>query len=438
MQPQRPSTFWFAVVNAAYTLAAAAAWPYYLVLLATRKKYRSGMAERWGFVPRFKVDLTPRIWVHCISVGEVEAARTFIPALADAYPDADIVLSTTTMTGRRRARQRFPDLTVFHFPIDLWPCVRRALARIKPSAVIQVESEWWPNFFLMAARRSVPVVCVNVRMTERGARGYRRIRPLMRAVFNTCAAIGVQAELYRDRLTALGADPGRIRITGQMKHDGVTFADHVDGADDLAREMKIEPGESVIVAGSTGPGEEETLLAAYGQVRRLYPRLRLVIVPRRPESFDAAAEAILAAGFSLVRRSRTTEWQGPKTQPPVILGDTMGELMKWYALADIVFVGRSLVDIGGSNPMEPGSLGKPLLWGPIMYNFPVEAPALVESGAAREVATADELADAVADLLTHPDRRRQMGQAARETIRSMQGATARTVDLVREALGGAR
>jgi len=435
MEPQRPSTFWFAAVNVAYTCAALVGWPYYLVLLATRKKYRSGMAERWGFVPKFKVGLKPRLWVHCISVGEVEAARTFIPALADAYPNAEIVLSTTTMTGRDRARQRFPHLTVFHFPLDLWPCVRRALKRIKPSAVIQVESEWWPNFFFMAARRGIPVACVNVRVTERGARGYRRIRPIMRAVFNSCTAIGVQAELYRDRLVALGADADRIRMTGQMKHDGVTFADQVDGAEDLAREMKIEPGESVLVAGSTGPGEEATLLAAYQRVRRLYPRLRLVIVPRRPENFDAAAEAILAAGLGVVRRSRSTPWQGPKTLPPIILGDTMGELMKWYALADIVFVGRSLVDIGGSNPMEPGSLAKPLLWGPLMYNFPVEAPALAEAGAACEVASAEELADAVADLLTHPDRRRQMGAAARETIRTMQGATARTIDLVREALG---
>jgi len=435
MEPKRPGILPLTAVNAAYTLAAVVGWPYYLFLLATRTKYRRGMAERWGFVPKFPVGLKRRLWVHCISVGEVEAARTFIPALAEAYPDAEIVLSTTTLTGRQRARQRFPNLTVFHLPLDLWPCVRRALKRIKPSAVIQVESEWWPNLFFMAARCGIPVVCVNVRITERSARGYQVMRPVMRAVFNSCAAIGVQAGVYRERLTALGADADRIRVTGQMKHDGVTFADHVDGAEDLARDMKIEPGESVLVAGSTGPGEEETLLEAYRQARRLYPRLRLVIVPRRPENFDAAAEAILAAGMGVVRRSRTTEWQGPKTQPPVILGDTMGELMKWYALADVVFVGRSLVDIGGSNPMEPGSLAKPMLWGPLMYNFPVEAPALLEAGAAREVATAEELADAVADLLTHPDRRRQMGAAARETIRTMQGATARTIDLVREALG---
>ena len=437
MKPRPPNPIWPLLVNAAYAAAALVGWPYYLYLLATRQKYRAGLGERWGRVPRFKTGLAPRFWVHCISVGEVEAARTFIPALAKAYPAADIVVSTTTQTGRRRARERFPDLVVFHFPLDLWPCVRRALGRIKPSAVIQVESEWWPNFFFAAARRRIPVVCVNVRITERGARGYRRIRPIMRAVFNTCRAIGVQAEVYRRRLEALGADTDRVRVTGQMKHDGVVFADTVAGVEDLARDMKIEPGERVLVAGSIGPGEEEMLLQAYQQVRRLYPRLRLVLVPRRPENFDAAAQAVVAAGLGVVRRSRTTVWEGSKRLPPVILGDTMGELMKWYALADVVFVGRSLVPIGGSNPMEPGSLGKPLVWGPHMFNFPVEAPALVEAGAACQVSTAQELADTVADLLTRPDRRRQMGDAARETIRRMQGATARSVDLVRRVLAEA-
>jgi len=157
-------------------------------------------------------------------------------------------------------------------------------------------------------------------------------------------------------------------------------------------------------------------------------------VPRRPENFDAAADAVTAAGLGVVRRSKTAEWQGPKLLPPVILGDTMGELMKWYALADIVFVGRSFVPLGGSNPMEPGSLGRPLVWGPEMFNFPVESAALAEAGAAREVRDAADLAAAIVDLLTHRERRRQMGEAARQTIRGMQGATRRTVDLVREAL----
>jgi len=442
MSQNRPNLLSVLTVNAAYAGASAVGWPYYLYLLATRRKYRANLGERWGLVPRFDPG-RPRLWVHAISVGEVEAARTFVPALRQAYPEAEIVFSTTTLTGRERARERFPDLPVFHFPLDLWPCVAAAFRRVRPMAVIQVESEWWPNFFFAAARHGVPLVCVNVRLTERAARGYRRIRPIMRQVLGCVSAIGVQAEVYRDRLVTLGADPDRIRVTGQMKHDGVTFADTVEGADGLARDAGLAPDEPVLVAGSTGPGEEQPLLTAYRRVRAAGIPLRFVLVPRRPESFEGAAEAIRAAGLPLLRRSEQVDGgaaQGTPAhadaaaEPPVILGDTMGELMQWYALADVVFVGRSLVPIGGSNPMEPGALARPMLWGPEMFNFPVEAPALVAAGAAREVSGEADIAEALNDLLTHPDRRRQMGEAARDTIRGMQGATARSIELVCEAL----
>ena len=434
MKAGRSNLGWLLVVNAAYALAALVGWPYYLFLLATRRKYRSHCWQRWGLVPRFPAG-AKRLWVHAISVGEVEAARTFVPALAEAFPDHEIVISTTTMTGRERALRLFPDRPVFHFPLDLWPCVALALGRVRPAAVIQVESEWWPNFFLLAARRGIPLVVVNLRMTEHGQRGYRRIRSLMRAVINSCTAVGVQAALYTDRLISLGVDPERIRVTGQMKHDGVRFADTVEGADALRAEMKIGPDEPVLVAGSTGPGEEAILLDAFREVRKWHPPARLVLVPRRPETFNATAEAVLRADLGVRRRS-TGEWSGSKRFPPVLLGDTMGEMLKWYALADIVFVGRSLVPVGGSNPMEAGALGKPLLWGPHMFNFPIEAPALLEAGAARVVTDAAGLVAAVDELLTRPAQCRQMGEAARATIRSLQGATRRSVDLVREALGG--
>jgi 3-deoxy-D-manno-octulosonic-acid transferase len=444
MKRRRLHLGWLLLVNTVYAAAALVGWPVYLFLLATRRKYRNRLWQRWGLVPRVArrvrqvgrpaAQAPQRFWVHAISVGEVEAARTFVPALAAAYPEAEILLSTTTLTGQDRARKVFPDRPVFYFPLDLAPCVLLALGRVRPTAVIQVESEWWPNFFLLANLVGVPVLAVNVRITEKSAHRYRRIRRLMAAVFNTAAAIGVQAEVYRERLLALGADGSRLRVTGQMKHDGVAFADSVPGAAEMAREVGIEKGEQVFVAGSTGPGEEDALVAAYRDARRAFPRLRLVIVPRRPENFDAAAQAVLAAGMGVVRRSKSAGWEGPKLLPPVILGDTMGELMKWYALADIVFVGRSLVPVGGSNPMEPGSLGRALLCGPHMFNFPVESAALAEAGAARAVAGDSDIAAALVDLLTHADRRRQMGEAARATIRRLQGATARNIDLVRHAM----
>jgi len=432
MKSRTANTGWLLLVNAVYALAALVGWPVYLVFLAFKPKYRRRCWERWGFVPRLP-PAAERFWVHAISVGEVEAACTFVPALAEAFPDADIVLSTTTRTGRERAERLFPGRRIFHFPLDLAPCVWLALGRIRPTAVVQVESEWWPNFFLLARRRGVPVFVVNLRMTERSHRRYLRIRGLMRAVVSTCAAVATQAPVYTERLVALGADPERIRVTGQMKHDAVAFADAVPGAEALRRESALEPGAPVLVAGSTAPGEEAILLEAFRAVRERRPAARLVIVPRRPENFDTAAAAILIAGFGVLRQS-TGETTGPTPPAPVILGDTMGDLMKWYALADVVIVGRSFAPLGGSNPMEPGSLAKPLLWGPHMFNFAVEAREMLSAGAARETPDARALADALEELLTHADRRREMGAAARSVIRRLQGATRRNVDLVRQTL----
>jgi 3-deoxy-D-manno-octulosonic-acid transferase len=259
----------------------------------------------------------------------------------------------------------------------------------------------------------------------------------MAATFNAAVAIGVQAEVYAARLRRLGCHAGRIRVTGQMKHDVVTFIDTVPGAAEMAREVGLGPDDAVFVAASTAPEETETLIEAYRTARRTQGRLRLVIVPRRPESFEATADGIRAAGLAVVRRSRSGEALAAAAgEPPVVIGDTMGEMMKWYALARIIFVGRSLVHLGGSNPMEPGALARPLLWGPEMFNFPVEAPALVEAGAARVVRDAADMAAAVEELLTRPETCRQMGEAARATIRRMQGATARSIELVRETLGG--
>ena len=432
MKASKSAIGWLILVNTVYALAALVGWPVYLVLLALRPKYRGRCWERWGFVPRLP-PAAERFWVHAISVGEVEAARTFVPALAEAFPDADIVLSTTTRTGRERAERLFPGRRIFHFPLDLAPCVWLALRRIRPTAVVQVESEWWPNFFLLARRRRLPVFVVNLRMTERSHRRYLRIRGLMRAVVSSCTAIATQAPVYTERLVGLGADPERVRVTGQMKHDAVEFADAVPGAEDLRRESALEPGAPVLVAGSTAPGEEAILLEAFRAVRERRPAARLVLVPRRPENFDAAAAAILIAGFSVLRRS-TGETTGPTPPAPVILGDTMGDLMKWYALADVVIVGRSFAPLGGSNPMEPGSLAKPLLWGPHMFNFAVEAREMLSAGAARQAADLPALAQALEELLTHADRRREMGAAARSVIRRLQGATRRNVDLVRETL----
>ncbi|MDP6380209.1 MAG: 3-deoxy-D-manno-octulosonic acid transferase [Phycisphaerae bacterium] len=431
MEARRPGILISAAMDICYGLLALTAWPVYVPLILSKRKWREGLAERLGVVPRLKKHPF-RLWVHAISVGEVEAARSFIPALAKACPDAEIVISTTTRTGRERARKLFPQHLVFHFPLDITPSVLSALSRIKPAAVIQVEAEWWPNFMIKATRRGVPIIAVNVRITEKGLRGYQRISSLMRVMLNTPTAIGVQNQLYADRLVSLGADAGRIRITGQMKYDNVSF-DIPEGVDELRARCSLEAGEPLLLAASTGPGEPELLLRAYRRLKAKHSRLRLAIVPRRPEQFDETAERIKRAGFALFRLSQVGQGK-PVAHDAVILGDTMGELMKFYALADAAFIGRSLVPMGGSNPIEPASLGKAVVFGPHMFNFADPADIFVTEGAARQVKDETEFADTIDELLADPDILRQMGERGQRAITQQQGATKKNIELVKSAL----
>jgi len=427
---KRPGILTSLAMDVAYGLFVLLAWPVYVPAILSRKKWRTGFAERLGIVPRLQKHPL-RLWVHAISVGEVEAARSFIPALAEALPHADIVISTTTLTGRERAQSLFPGHLVFHFPLDLTLSVMSALSRIKPTAIIQVEAEWWPNFIIKAARRDIPIVAVNVRITEKALRGYRRMRWLMTTMLNAFREIGVQNQLYADRLTSLGADTGRVDVTGQMKYDNVTFKPP-EGAEELASRCGLAADETIIVAGSTGPGEPEMLLGVYRKLRQQHKSLRLVIVPRRPEQFEDAAERIKLAGFPIFRLSKG---EGPMAHDAVILGDTMGELMKFYQLADVAFIGRSMVPMGGSNPIEPASLGKAVIFGSHMFNFADTAEVFLRGGAARQVGDEAELADVLQHMLSDPNTLKEMGERGLACITEQQGATKHNIALVKSALG---
>jgi 3-deoxy-D-manno-octulosonic-acid transferase len=429
----RPSLLASLSLDLFYLVLTLLASPVLLVLFLAKRKWREGFWERMGCVPKLAAHPC-RIWVHAISVGETEAARPLVAALCNRFPEAEIVFSTTTRTGRARAQKFFSDLTVFHYPLDFPWAVASTLRRIKPTAIIQVEAEWWPSFLFRSARRGIPVAMVNVRITEKGVCGYRRMGGLFARMANVPEVIATQNETYRERLLSLGTDADRVVVTGQMKYDNVTF-EAPAGADELARELGIRPGERVIVAGSTGPGEEELLLDAYAQIKPDFPDLRLAIVPRKPERFDEVARLIADRGFLLVRRSQT---RGQPTSPDagaVILGDTMGELMIFYGLACCALVGRSLVPMGGSNPIDPAGLALPLLFGPHMFNFPEADELFAQSGAARVVTDVDSLAQTLRELLQSPEELSRMGRKAREAIDGRQGATARNVALIAERLG---
>ena len=428
----RPSLAASLALDLFYLVLTLLAWPVLLGLFLARKKWRDGFWERMGCVPR----LAPhrcRIWVHAISVGESEAARPLVAALRERFPEAELVISTTTRTGRARAQKLFPGLTIFHYPLDFPWAVSAALRRIKPTLIVQVETEWWPAFLFKTARRGIPVAMVNVRTTERSARRYQHIGGLFHRMVNVPALIAVQNETYRRRLVNLGASPDRLFVTGQMKYDGVSFA-APPGVEALAREVGLAAGELAIVAGSTGPGEEEVLLESYGRLKAVFPALRLVLVPRHPERFDEVARLIAARGFPLVRRSATKSAPAAPDPAAVILGDTMGELLAFYAAGAVAFIGRSLAPVGGSNPIDPASLGLPLVFGPHMFNFPEAQELFADSGAARVVVDADSLTRTLGEMLQSPDTPEEMGRRARDAVRTRQGATARNVELLGDVL----
>lgn len=445
IEAERPSWLFILILRLCAWLLIIVGLPVLIPMMLLKKKWRSGLKERLGFIDR----LPPhglRLWVHAISVGETEAARPLVAALQRRYPAAEIVLSSTTQTGRARARQLMPDVRHVLYPLDVPWAVSRAFSRINPSAIIMVEPEWWPVFLLTAARRRLPLAMVNVRMTEKALGGYRRIGGLMRRMIRTASMIGVQEEVYAERLLSLGADASRVRVTGQMKYDNVRVAEDEPRVDEAAVELAsavgLSAGEPLLVAGSTGPGEEEILLDAYGLLRENHPRLRLAIVPRKPERFDEVAGLISGRGFALVRRSRTLEAAGVGggaggLPVAVILGDTMGELMNFYRLATVAFVGRSLAPMGGSNPIDPAGLGLPLVFGPHMFNFPDAEELFVRGGGARVVTDAASIASAVGAMLESAELASEMGERARRAITSRQGATENNVRLIDDVLRSA-
>jgi 3-deoxy-D-manno-octulosonic-acid transferase len=300
-----------------------------------------------------------------------------------------------------------------------------------------MELEVWPNFLLHCQRRGVPVVLVNGRLTESSYRNYRRGRPLVSRMFRRLAAVCAQDEAYARRFVELGAPAERVRVTGTMKFDNAQITDRIEGAEELARSVGLRPGEERIwVCGSTGPGEEAAILAIYKQMD---PSVRLVLVPRHPERFDDVMVQIVAEDLSLVRRSNPTkvisEWPN---RSPVVLVDTMGELRKFYSVADVVFVGRTLVDLGprqrGSDMIEPAALGKPVIVGPYTHNFAEAMNRFTGADAIRVVRDAGELGRAVTEVLASTDRGAAMGKRAQEVVRREQGATARHVEVILDHL----
>lgn len=438
------------VYDIAYYAGLGLAWPIWGTRRRTRDKVRDAFRTRFGKVAR-RDGNGRAVLIHAVSVGELNAARGLIEQFRIAHPDIHLILTTTTKAGDEQARKLFqgqPHTTVLRFPLDFSGPIESLLDNLRPTLVVLMELEVWPNFLQRCAARKIPVAIANGRITEPSFKRYRFLGPLSARMFQRLSCCIAQDEVYADRFAALGVPRDRLLVAGTMKFDTATVEPRVAGDEELAHAMRLPSplGEihsetdptrpPVWIAGSTGPGEEEIALQVHRRLLETLPTLRLAIIPRKPERFDDVARLIEQHGFDCIRRSAPLvgylRENDPTKPAPIVLGDTMGELRKFYSLGDVVFVGRSLVDLGakqhGSDMIEPAALAKPVIVGPFTGNFEEPVRAFRSMNAIREVRTADELYAQVLELLSNPSAARAMGAKAQAVVLAGKGSLQRHMD----------
>jgi 3-deoxy-D-manno-octulosonic-acid transferase len=430
------------LIDIAYLIALLAVSPMAIYRMLRYGRYRAGWANRFGKISRKRPD-KKCIWIHAVSVGEVNATTTLIRELETRFPDYEIAISTTTDTGFARANALFGSrLSVFYFPMDFSLTMKRAFANIRPAMCLLIELEVWPNLVRIAKQSGVPVIVVNGRLSERSFRRYNLIKAVTRKLFGNLTLALAQSEEYAERFRQIGVPTERVIVTGSVKYDTAQVTDKVDGADVLATQLGLK-NERLWVAGATGNDEEQIILDVYKRLieQKQFKDLRLVIVPRKPERFNDVAELIKKSGFELTRYSelkatttKSTIDNRQSTIRNVILGDTMGDLRKFYSLAAVIFVGRSLVPMGGSDMIEAAALGKCTIFGPHAFNFKQAVDDLLKANGAILVKDANELFNATTKCLTDTDYARQIAQNGQQLIRKNQGATARTINNISKML----
>jgi 3-deoxy-D-manno-octulosonic-acid transferase len=424
-------------VDLLYLLTGLAISPMVLYRVIRHKRYRTGWEQRFGKIVR-KNPKKKCIWLHAVSVGEVNAAKTVICELENKFPDFEIVISTTTDTGFAQANNLFSkNLKVFYFPLDLSWVMRRAFSNICPSICLLMELEVWPNFVQIAKQLNVPVIVINGRISDKSFSKYKKIKPITKNIFRKVGLVLAQTEGYAKRFRELGCPDEKVIVTGSLKYDTAQITDKVEGADTLSSQLNLT-SEKLWVAGATGNDEEKILLEVYQNLKRQkqFSDLRLAIIPRKPERFDEVAQLIEDSGLPLIRYSRikfvnresAIEQRVTSDESPVILGDTMGDLRKFYSLATVIFVGRSLVPMGGSDMMEAAALGKCTIFGPHAFNFQQAVDALLTGNGAIMVKDKDDLLKTMQKCLLEPAYADKIARNGRDVIQKNQGATQKTIE----------
>jgi 3-deoxy-D-manno-octulosonic-acid transferase len=405
-------------------------------------KFISRMVRRGGYKKHFEQRLgiygsgtaarlaeDRRIWIHAVSVGELFVALRFIEEYRKAHPAALFVVSTNTSTGHALADQKLDARDVLiYFPVDLPWVMRRAFKQINPLKLILVECEFWPNLVRQAHRRGIPVALINGRISDSSFRGYMKLRPFTRRLLELIDPICVQGQQDADRIIAMGARPETVKTPGTAKYDLPPPADDAaDTARAVLKTISVPHSELIFLGGSTWPGEEEALCKIYKTLRAQHPDLFLVLVPRHAERRDAVMKTLQDQKLSFILRSQLKD---NAVMPDVLVVDTTGELMSFYAAADVVFVGKSLCEHGGQNPIEPALFGKAIVVGPNMENFPSVMDDFLSAGALRQVADFQTLEKTIAELLADSSVRAKLGEAARQVVESRSGVISKMVQAI--------
>ena len=395
-------------------------------------KYRRGLRQKlWGRLPARSGNSQPCVWLHAVSVGEVNLIATILSSLERDRPDVHCVVTTTTRTGYELAVQKYRKHTVAYCPLDFSWAVRRALKSVRPDVLLLTELELWPNLIREATRVGVRVGVINGRLSQRSHAGYRRIRWLMQRLLNQLAWIAVQTEEYAQRFRDLGLPAQHLFVTGSLKFDGAEIDRDNERTRHLRSLAKIESGDRIFLAGSTQQPEEEYALAAYRRLSNTYPQLRLILVPRHPERFEEVACMLDRSGCAWTRRSQI---QDDTQVERVLFVDTVGELGAWWGLTDIAFVGGSMGDRGGQNMIEPAAYGAAVSFGPNTSNFRDVVDLLRDAQAAIVVQDVQQLTQFVRQCLSDAAFAGELGRRSREVVRRNLGATRRTFELIQSVL----
>jgi len=395
-----------------------------LKLIAKERKSpfrKAKLKNQLGFVTKTSGKV---IWVHCVSVGEFNAARPLIDQILDIYPEHKLVITTTTITGAEAVRNHYQDRVIhYFFPFDLPFIVGSFVNKINPVACILLETEIWPNLINNLNKKAIPVMLINARLSERSLNKYQKFSSkLIQKTINQLILIGSQNDLSSERFLSLGALPDKVVTVGNLKFD----SNEKDNPNTTQSLQQMIGQRRVVVFASTREGEEKKIIQSYIGLKEKFDAL-LIVVPRHPERFDEVFNLIVESGLKVKRRS---DGLGCDESIQVLLGDSMGELLSYYSVCDIAFIGGSLIDTGGQNMLEAAAVSKPILFGPSVFNFEKIAQLFLEKDAAIQVGDADDLMKTISDLLLDDTKRQKLGENAKNSFEKNRGAVDRLLKLI--------